>query len=204
MKAKQVKTFLPVFPGFYYTIFEPQEYNEMDYINELRTEKGLTEAPWEAFKFDYSDYRERVAKGCVNFIEDRLNEVFENKITIVYEVISSPREYNFHTDAIHITIKATQKFRRELTKYLKANYEAFRLYIKDNYTSRDGFMSFYSNYAHDWIADMPNRMDTNAHILGALLEFVCQNEDINHDDMYMDICGDTYIQCSNYSELVPD
>ena len=44
-KIKQKKlsfeTYLPVFTGFYGTIFEPDESSEIEGINELRESKGL-------------------------------------------------------------------------------------------------------------------------------------------------------------------
>ena len=40
---KKIETYLPLFPGFYGTIFEPYEDSEIDCINEVRKEKGLDE-----------------------------------------------------------------------------------------------------------------------------------------------------------------
>ena len=60
MKAKliSVGTYLPVFPGFYNTIFEfNDEDQEIDYYNDERESKGLSELEYDQFDFDYRAYR---------------------------------------------------------------------------------------------------------------------------------------------------
>ena len=64
------KTFLPVFPGFYSTIFESNgEDQEIDEINNLRTEKGLEPITFDDCDFNYAEYENEVSKECTNFIE---------------------------------------------------------------------------------------------------------------------------------------
>jgi hypothetical protein len=66
-------------------------------------------------------------------------------------------------------------------KYLKANFEAFTKYIKERYTSRDGFISFHSNYAPDWLVDW------DGHKVGSILNFICLNEGFEEPNYFDDL-----------------
>ena len=57
------KTFLPVFPGFYGTIFEPNESDEIDYINEVRQEAGLERVDDYSIEFDHSGYEREMSRS---------------------------------------------------------------------------------------------------------------------------------------------
>lgn len=203
MKTKNIATFLPVFTGFYGTIFEPDETNEIEYINEQREAAGMSAITYDECEFDYSDYHERVSKGAVNYVENELNHVFINQIEIVFEELISPKFYNFSNDSVNVQIKVTTAFLKELKEYLNTNKEAFALYIKDRYTSCSGFISSYSNQVETWLGEYWKELETKAHILGSILEFVCRNEEITDWGMMDRISGDAYLNCINYGELIP-
>src|SRR5690625_3533994 len=53
----------------------------------------------------------------------------------------------------------------------------FSEYVKENYTSRSGFISYHSNEVDEWfdyIIDYDN-LDDDLHKLGAILDFICQH-----------------------------
>ena len=52
---------------------------------------------------------------------------------------------------------------------LNAKKETFKEYIKERYTSRDGFISHYSNNAEDWIT---RESFKDSHKLGQILNFL--------------------------------
>ncbi len=202
MKKIKIETWLPVFPGFYSTIFEPDEDNEIDDINSQRESKGLKPADFDKMKFDYDDYHERVSKACVNFIHNELKDVFKSHIDVNYQSLTSPKEYNFDNDAINIEIIINKAFLDELRSYLTNYKKEFDTYIQDRYTSRPGFSSFHSNDGEVWLNEYFKEIQDNGHYLGAILEFVCRNEDINQDNMFDDICSEAYLTATNYDELI--
>ena len=53
---REINTYLPVFKGFYGNIYEPDETNEIDYINELRNDKKLEPINYDDCEFDYDKY----------------------------------------------------------------------------------------------------------------------------------------------------
>lgn len=197
---KTIETYLPVFPGFYGTIFESssEEY-EFDYINEQRQENGLE--PFkndEDFDWDYSQYCEDVCKGCVNAIERELTDIGLVK-SITFQSIDSPREYNFRNDSINVAIGLTKANERAILAYLKANDSDFEAYVKENYTSCSGFISSYPNVVSEYMSDEPLE---HSHRLGSILNFILRNEGYTEMSLYDGIVDFPTIQAKNYEELL--
>ena len=191
-KLNKIETYLPVFTGFYNTIFEPDETFEIDYINELRAEKGLKPLEFDAFEFDYRTYENDVSKCCCEVLEAELSDFIEN---IKFQALQSPKYYNYSNDSINceITININK-----IMKYLKDNETDWNNYLKENYTSCSGFVSSYDNYADspDW---SKNAIISGGHQLGAVLNFICVQNDITQETLYYGI--EAYLNCINFSEL---
>jgi len=219
-----VNTYLPIFPGFYSTIYESddQESNEIYSINQDRKDKGLSELDWDQFEFDYKDYQNRIAEKCTDYIESILKNVnrsivlnrvfkksdlkfktFDFVTSIKFECISSPKEYNFANDSIYIEVILTNKNIANIKRFINTHSVEFEKYIKSNFTSYDGFHSWYSNDVNVWLSKInDNSAITDQTQLGVLLEFICRNlgiEDIQIDMYYS--CSDVYINCINYDEV---
>src|ERR1035438_8942967 len=116
IRKKLIESYLPVFTGFYNTQFEP---NEDSVIEEPYS--------WEDYDFEYDTYRIDMAKACCNAIERELKSL---GITIDYQSIYSPKEYNFSTDSINVKYRLSKNSAKLLNSYLKANVKAFEAYIK--------------------------------------------------------------------------
>lgn len=199
------KTWLPLFPGFYGTLYEPDETNEIDEINSQREEKGLPPAEWGDFRFDYAEYMEKVAERAVTFVEDKLNNSLDHplpfKVKLKFEGIDSPREYNFRNDIINIEVSGVN--RRELIKYLRDHAEDLAGYFEEVYTSRSGFISFHSNNIQDWITDLHEGFKDEHKLGGILSAILCTyGEDIDDMTMYYACTQDTYIYATNYDLLL--
>ena len=77
--------------------------------------------------------------------------------------------------------------------YNEQNYDSFAQYIKDHYTSIDGFISSHSSYASDWMEDLKNDPENETHKVGAVLDFILQEiEEYKDEDLYFDICENYY------------
>lgn len=200
-KNEHIKTWLPVFPGFYDTIFQADETNEIYSINEALKElnKPIIE-DFNKFVFDYKEYKERVSKECCSYIENELKRLkIVNSIT--FEKLVSPKEYNFTNDAIYCIIELTNENKKNIIKYISENEKLFNEYLSKEYTSYDGFISSYPNYYFGWVELTKNFTDySNSHILGSILQFICDIEDINEENMY-DKC-EKFLTCTNYDELI--
>lgn len=204
--AVKVPTWLPVFSGFYGTIWETDndEDRETEYINEQRQKKGLNDIERDDIEWDYDGYRKAVAEGATDWIGLELH-----KLGMIdgyqFEELRSPREYNFANDAINIEFEISKKNVENIKAYLKKNETIFKEYIKEQYTSRDGFCSSYSNDYRDWIGENLEDTLNHSHKLGTVLEFILKDGDDENRiewEIYEDLTGNgVTLHASNYSEL---
>ena len=186
----KVQTFLPVFNGFYNTLFEDILDNAVDDAIEYHNEQKNTDLVYDDFNFNFDLIMSEICKDAVSKIEEKLNEIGIN-CTIIYENLVSPKYYNFSNDSINIKINF-KKF-NQVIEILEQNFDSFTQYIKDNYTSRDGFISSHSSYASDWIEDLKNDAENEAHKVGAVLDFILQEvEEYKDENLYFDLCENSY------------
>ncbi len=127
-----------IFPGFYESILfnSDSEYyaNEVLQDDDQKTEYELK---------DFGGFTNEVAKKAADLLNEAI--VFEDSIiqSIDFEGLSSPKYYNFETDRLILKVKLDQ---RKLELYcFRQEKEAFDQYLKENFTSYDGFCSFIAN-----------------------------------------------------------
>jgi len=197
----EIKTFCPLFSGYYNSFFEPDnQENEIQDINYQRGEQGKKPINYNDAIFDYKQYFEECSKEIVNFCEDKTNEILESDFKFTYEETVSPREYNFTNDSINISINVTDSDVLKLYNYINANFELFKKYIIERYTSYDGFNSFYTNDANEFLT---LNIYEDSHILGTLLDFILKNECEEIDLYYYTVKSERVnLFCQNYSELI--
>jgi len=118
------------------------------------------------FKETYNSYIESYCNNLDNHIyhEYDVNLDFKNL------KLWSPREYNFQTDQIDCTIN--EKEGQKLINIFIKN-DDFLEYLKDQTTSRDGFISFHS---------YEKTLRDNELMIMHILAFICDDYDINNSD----------------------
>lgn len=97
--------------------------------------------------YDFDEFKNNAGKACVDSLEQELysHDVITN---MDYISIHSPKYYNYDTDAL--LMEVDYNFIK-LVKYCKhTNCEKFNQYLKDNYTSCDGYISFIENNVNDF------------------------------------------------------
>jgi len=199
---KTIKTYLPIFQGFYNTMYEPDEEQEIYNINQQRVEKNLSEINSEQCIFNYPEYTKDISIAVCNYLETELKDI-NILTTIKFEAVSSPKEYNFSNDSINIEVELTDENIKNIKRFIYNNLDKYKQYLIDNYTHHSGFISFYSNDFNDWlkITNFFNDYSKKYHYLGSVLEFICQMNEINNDSMF-DSITDVNVECTNYEELI--
>lgn len=198
----KVGTWLPIFSGFYETIWdgENDQENDIDEINDQRKEKGLEAIEWDDVEWNYNEYQQDVAKSFTHWIETELKKL--GLVTnFTCEEIRSPREYNFSNDSVNVQVELTNSNKQKIMRYLKKNNVAFSEYLQSRYTSYDGFMSRHSNDVLDWLT---NDTLTHEHRLGSVLNFILLNENDENleNDIYDRLSGDgCRVYAKNFVEL---
>lgn len=178
----KIKTYLPIFSGFYNTIWE-FDYN---YINEdilqQRQENGLYSDLNIEINIDNTSYENDIAGLLCDVIKEKLNDYINS---IEFENVYNPKTYNFHNDSINVIINPNIE---NIKNFIYSNKEKFIKYLKNKYTSCDGFISHYSNCFENWENDTNNFTDLNinSHVLGSILDFIACILDIKEFDLYDD------------------
>ena len=134
------------------------------------------------------NYR-KVFEGYAKLYCENFGELY--KIPVRFETLDSPKEYNFTTDRIyaHISLSTVKRI-RGLTPD-----STLAIAIKERFTSRDGFSSFYANDLQDPEWQVPIEA-WDANMICTLLEaYISQeySEDEIHQhewDMVDDCNGD--------------
>jgi hypothetical protein len=154
----KVQTYLPLFSGFYDSHWSEPCFDGEEEIFNLPKDKEF----WEFV--DWNKYYNHIAKEMCKEVQYLLSDFVSN---IEFECIKSPKYYNFENDSINCEIIFDED---KITEYLNQNFSLFKDYIKLMYTSRDGFISYHSNDAKDWMQDW------DEHKVGSILAFICTNE----------------------------
>lgn len=160
--TKTINTFLPIFPGFYGTLFDPNDELERE-IDALLDEKRVPTG-WSA-ELDFKKYGEEVAKQACDWAHEICNDRWElcgdlfhlspecplGIVSITSEGVRSPTYYNYVNDSIHCAIELdTKQFSRAFNAVIAEYREEWEKYLRSHYRSCDGFTSHYPDDPLDW------------------------------------------------------
>ena len=206
-KLNKVSTWLPGFSGFYGSLWEDTEDMEIEGINDERKEKGLSPITYDDCEWDYktfhNDLSEKICSVVCEYLKD--NGFIQG---YKYEKLTSPREYNFYNDSVNVTMISDMKATKRVIEYLIANKLDFEKYLKNKYTSYDGFCSSYPNDIDAWLGDIGATL-AHYHMLGSVLDFILRHHlkieenESNIDGWLYEATNDyNYIRADNYNELI--
>lgn len=166
---------LMFFSGFYNSIHDSVFDFETDMI--LEDYPGKT---WYNFRwtYDWNGY----ARSFVNAVNSEIG------LNLEFRNLWSPREYNFATDEIYCLLDADGV--KKISSAL--NSETLKKLIKERFTSRDGFISFYSNDINEWKEEITLEWDEIE--LGTLLDAWLIDNDFELDNL--DYAGYEYCSCN--------
>lgn len=144
---------LPCFSGFYG--YEEYIYDypcDIDYLeseysdlhNEIKSNGLLDELNDLCIdNIDYQETCKKIAKGIVDRVYNDLLTCEDYVSSIDFLTLKSPRYYNYSTDEIIAEVKLSDEQFEELENTCFVTYEnEFKRYLKDNYTSCSGYISF--------------------------------------------------------------
>ncbi len=212
---EKIKTWLPVFQGFYDSGLEDD--NELEWVifNDPDSNKlDSKHKDWileNAFEYiDYSGYRNELADSICFTISEELKShslISDYK----YESLTSPKYYNFSNDSIDVEFEVDII---DLIEKCKKDLANFSEYLKANYTSCSGFMSSYSNDSQAWFGLLDDYsdgliMDSKEHCIASILQFLLTGSSSCGDGGYQsniyeaccDACISGYI---DYGKMLED
>ena len=100
-----------------------------------------------------SSFYNQIAEHYTDLYIDALNERLKGfTLNAKFNLLTSPREYNFETDRIFIDIERDHAI--DFIKYIIKNHKKeLENKIKERFTSRSGFWSHYKNVLDLWTQD---------------------------------------------------
>ena len=171
MKTIQLEINFPLFEGFYCSqldLAENVEVGEGDYY--CMNEEQFDEIDWDKTN-------ENVSKFYLNYFKDELSDFFKSigVLSLEFIKVDSPKYYNYSTDKLVCDIKIDKNvFIHELRKYDFGNWEQF---LKDNFTSYEGFISFYPNDPNEWTELIAEKFEDDNVIIETLLQFYLEQSE---------------------------
>ena len=179
----KLETTIP-FDGFYNSFISADIENEIDSLTQYYSEfydlsKSEEELLLNSFlSVNNNNFYNEICKDYVSFYIDKLNERIKDfTLKGTYKCFISPKEYNFETDRIFIEIEENHCI--DFIKYIIKNYKKeLDKKIKERFTSRSGFISFYENNLESWTN---NYKEWDHNQIGTCFElFDLEEEDINY------------------------
>lgn len=164
---------LKIFEGFY----ESTLYNSdsLYWITQTDKEEGYLKGNQ---YYEIDNWEEFTKEVATNVVDELLNILPDNEIIqdMKLKYIYSPKYYNYETDSLIIDMKLNLT---KLKRYCFNTYKKeFNQYLKDNFTSHDGFISYISNNINDFKTEYykpHNEREINVMIEYYLLSQIYEN-----------------------------
>lgn len=148
-----INGYLPVFTGYYETRWDVGERELDQNADDWRDEDGLSDEQIQK-RIDsvkWAEYRNALSKLITEEVGAAFIEYVPGIKSVTFESLVSPREYNFTTDSIYCVYEIdTRAFGQFFRQHVKDNYQAWESFLADKFTTRSGFISFYSPSPFDW------------------------------------------------------
>lgn len=136
-KTKKIEIELP-FEGFYESIHS-EKIDDVILQSFEDDEGNLNEKASDAYSFCDIDFKEIYKDYCSQYVR-AFGKYFD--LDLKFTDVTSPREYNFYSDSVYSTVPLQQIDR---IRKIVESYSDYKDIISDRFTSRDGFISHFSN-----------------------------------------------------------
>lgn len=159
--------------------------------NLLQIFSGTYESMWEVFEYDDNGEELDInytmpdlMRSIVEAYSDRsLDMVRDFDLSFIKSIVfpggfSSPREYNFSTDTLDFTLEVDSEAMIAALDALDDSAE-FAKYLRDNFSSRDGFWSWTPDNFAELRESIVNDGEHYSQSVGALLSYLIGEETLN-------------------------
>ena len=157
--------------------------------------------------FDISKFRAEILTLATDYIKDEIKPILTGLKLGISDIetvsINSPRFYNFECDELYFDLIVEDQFNNNIIDKINNlstdELIRFNTYLKDNYSSYDGFVSFTSNNSLDIINNVQNydERDISAFLNWYVFDFL---NEIDENDWLQYV----HQNISSYSEFIND
>ena len=154
-KMKYINWSTKIFAGFY----ESNLYNS-DTLYNLADEDG----GYDFVDDGYEKFEKAVSESCVSELLCNMDQGADELIkSMTFVKLLSPKYYNFETDKLEIEVDCDWP---GLVDYAKNKHrQAFDEYLKENFTSYDGFISFVPNNVGEFFVKLDDDFDRLSEVI---------------------------------------
>ena len=131
-----------------------------------------------------------------HYIQDEVSfdnhEIFKD-IKFNFIKLKSPNYYNWSSDEIEMACDNLDLLKSRVYQYMQDNFEEFQNYIREEFSDKSGFSSFYSNSVHDSDWQLENLKNIQiSYLLSKIIseeEFLeyCINKQYLHEKIQLEI-----------------
>lgn len=172
--------------AMYGTYLDPDSMFD-SYMIESDKEEGYIHFGLDYFwdNFQYDKYRLAIQERAQSFINGKHSE---NNVWVIIKVgeIYSPKYYNFSNDEIDLTVTFSKS---KVLNAVSKDITKFDSFLRERYSSRDGFNSYTANNYTQWFEEFNNEDDT---AIGAVLTYLFQETIEENQQRFIEyVCCDT-------------
>lgn len=139
------------------------------------------------YKGDYDSIRGSNKGKAIKIFEVLKNEIESLGLAKVkFQSLWIPTTYNYYTDQIQVVYTIESENTDNIRKYVNKHEIEFAAYLKANFTSYDGYISFYPNDVRSFMLNTDNLTDFTTpqnpfheepgQWIGIVLDFILGNE----------------------------
>jgi len=182
------------FQGFYNSYFDYAIDRALEDI--FNPASGCGDTPDGAHSLNHTKTFLMIAQEyAAAYIEELRAETGLALSSLEFEWLESPREYNFATDRIFVSLSAA-----DAAEIVTASKSALPGLANEKFTSRSGFHSFYSNDVTDWPLDVA---DWDHNQLGTAVQACFDPDSEAQYRLVEDLCGNGLLDDAIYTLLPP-
>jgi hypothetical protein len=158
--------------------------------------------------FDNNKYKTKLFKLSNEYLIDNIKQELTDLNIGILNIecigIHSPKYYNFSTDSLNYDLSVSDNFNHILIDIINNlddnDTNSLSKFLKDNFTSRDGFMSFTDNNIPDLINSINDFEDRE---ISAFLTWYLKGKDIINTNNWSEFLYEN-IQSYDYTEFLSD
>ena len=203
------------FPGFYESIFcNSDEFFDDEYeLRESLKEIVVDEKLDVAYEYeDFEQYKKDVSKAYLEYYVEKIIDCLPSKISdddcFKFEIVDdednieviSPKYYNYTTDSCYCLVETNIETLQKLKNFGLKNEEDVQEYLRNHFTSYNGFHSFVSNDIEYWKQlDIKEYVEETRYLI-ALLDMIIA---LNDSNGFEEIRLSTYYDIDKYYYAEP-
>lgn len=203
------------FPGFYESIFcNSDEFIDDEYeLKGLLEEIVIDEKLEVVYEYEnFEQYKKDVSKTYLEYYVEKIIDCLPSEISdtdyFKFEIIDdkdnieviSPKYYNYRTDSCYCLVETNIETLQELKNFSLENEEDVQEYLRNHFTSYEGFCSFISNDIEYWKQlDIKEYIEETRYLIALLDMIIALNDSNGFDEIRLS----TYYDVDKYYYAEP-